>query len=85
MKFIKASLVILSSFALSSILYLYLKGYWYDFFSSDIFWVIFMPSFLGGWIFLQDKKDLKLGLSGKILLGLLLVIWIVLIVTLFSK
>lgn len=78
-----ACVIILSGFTLSAIFYLIKKGYWTDFLQSGVFWVIFMPTGISGGLLLNnDTKDFKLGLAGKILLGILGIIWIVLIISL---
>lgn len=85
MKLMRSGLIILSGFALSSVIYLCSKGYWQDFLHSNIFWTIFMPIFIVGGVLLRSPEDLKIGLFGKILLAILGLIWIFAITTLFIK
>ena len=52
------------------------------FMSSDFFWLIGMPVLCAGLIFInaKGKEDLSLGLFGKILLGILSIIWIFMVI-----
>jgi hypothetical protein len=85
MKYIKSFLIVLSGFSVAVIIYLFINGYWSSFISSDVFWTIFMPMLIIGMILLRKKEDLKMGLFGKILLGVLAVFWIMAVLSLFSK
>ncbi|MEA1897775.1 MAG: hypothetical protein U9N53_08955 [Bacteroidota bacterium] len=55
------------------------------FMSSDFFWLVGMPVLCVGLIFINTRKkeDLSLGLFGKILLGVLALIWIFMVIMLF--
>ncbi len=57
------------------------------FFSSNAFWTFAMPSICVGGVILTalKKKEAKLGIFAKVLLSVLIIAWVFLVISVFTK